>query len=118
MQEEHAVCIRTPGGGSKVLERRVPNGTGVGSIRLRGIARGTCEQVWGDSEEQSTWNMKADFGFVKPKINGASINDGIQEELCSLQYVKVNEVVEAILTGTELAKIDIKSAYRIVPVSD
>ena len=40
----------------------------------------------------------------------ASVNDGIQKELCSLQYVKIDEVVEAILglgTGTELANMDV-----------
>ena len=50
--------------------------------------------------------------------NGVSVNDGIQRELCS-QYVKIDEVVEAILglgTCTEPAKMDVKSAYRIVPV--
>ena len=58
--------------------------------------------------------MEADLDLSSP--NGASVNDGIQKELCYLLYVKVDEVVEAILTfgqGTELAKIDIKSAYRI-----
>ena len=46
------------------------------------------------------------------------VNDGIRKELCSLQYVKVDEVVGTILKlghGTELAKIDIHNAYRIVP---
>ena len=50
---------------------------------------------------------------------GANVNDGIQKELCSLQYVKVDEVVDTILKlgpGTELAKIDLQNAYRIVPV--
>ena len=44
---------------------------------------------------------------------GASVNDGIQKELCSLQYVKVDEVVDTILKlgpGTQLAKIDIQNA--------
>ena len=41
---------------------------------------------------------------------GASVNDGIRKELCPLQYVKVDEVVDTVLRlgfGTELAKIDI-----------
>jgi len=67
------------------------------------------------SNQPGKWRLILDLSSP----NGASVNDGIQKELCSLQYVKVDEVVEAILTlgrGTELAKIDIKSAYRIVPV--
>ena len=49
---------------------------------------------------------------------GASVNDGIHKELRPLQYIKVDEVVDTILKlgpGTELAKIDIQNAYRIVP---
>ncbi len=50
---------------------------------------------------------------------GASVNDCIATQLCSLKYTKVDEVVEAILQlgrGAEVAKMDVKSAYRIVPV--
>ena len=50
-----------------------------------------------------------------------SVNDGIDSELGSLKYVRVNDVVRRLLQlepGVEMAKIDIiiKSAYRIVPV--
>ena len=67
------------------------------------------------SNQPGKWRLILDLSSPK----GASVNDGIQKELCSLQYVKIDEVVEAILglgTGTELAKMDVKSAYRIVPV--
>ena len=50
---------------------------------------------------------------------GKSINDGIDPDLCSLSYAKVDDVVKAICQlgpGSQMAKIDIKSAYRIVPV--
>ncbi len=50
---------------------------------------------------------------------GASVNDGIARTLCCLKYMKVDSVADAILDigrGAELAKIDIKSAHRIVPV--
>ena len=36
------LCRTLLSSGSKVPARRVQNGMGVGSIRLRGIARGTC----------------------------------------------------------------------------
>ena len=48
--------------------------------------------------------------------NGKSVNSAIDPQLCSLSYVRVDDVVEQILRmgpGTELAKLDIKSAYRI-----
>lgn len=48
-----------------------------------------------------------------------SVNNGISPELCSLTYTKVDQVAQKILElgpGTEMGKIDVKSAYRIVPV--
>ena len=50
---------------------------------------------------------------------GFSINDRIDRELCSLKYVSVDDAVRSILDlglGTLIAKLDIDSAYRIVPV--
>ena len=47
------------------------------------------------------------------------MNDGIEKELCSLKYVTVDEAVRAIRvtgSGAYLAKFDIESAYRLVPV--
>ena len=50
---------------------------------------------------------------------GLSINDGIDQELSSLKYVSVDDTVRLILDlglGTLIAKLDIESTYRIVPV--
>ena len=50
---------------------------------------------------------------------GASINDGISSNLCSLQYATVDDAVKLIQQlgrGSQLVKLDIKYAYRIVPV--
>ncbi len=50
---------------------------------------------------------------------GCSINDSIARELASLSYIRIQDVAKEILAlgeGTLLAKIDVKSAYRIVPV--
>ena len=50
---------------------------------------------------------------------GHSVNDSIPPELCSLQYAKVDDAVDIIRKlgrGTQLVKLDIKDAYRIVPV--
>jgi hypothetical protein len=52
--------------------------------------------------------------------NGTSINDGIDSQLCSLSYASVDDAVKCIAhlgKGTKLAKFDIASAYRVVPVS-
>ena len=50
---------------------------------------------------------------------GASVNDGIERELCSLKYTSVDEAVQRFSElgkGALLAKLDIESAYRLIPV--
>ena len=51
--------------------------------------------------------------------DGASVDDGIGEEACSLSYVTVDDAAREVLrqgVGSLLGKVDIKSAYRVVPV--
>ena len=50
---------------------------------------------------------------------GLSVNDGIDKDHCSLSYTSIDDVVKCIISqgrGAMLAKIDIKQAYRNVPV--
>ena len=50
---------------------------------------------------------------------GASINDNIPQEQCSVSYASVDDAVQLVQqlgTGCFLAKTDIKSAFRIIPV--
>ena len=50
---------------------------------------------------------------------GSSVNDGISPDLYSLHYAKVDDAVHIIRhlgKGTQLVKLDLKDAYRIVPV--
>ena len=50
---------------------------------------------------------------------GTSVNDGIPSELCSLKYASLDNAVALIQTlgrGTRLVKMDLKDAYRMVPV--
>ena len=49
----------------------------------------------------------------------ASVNDGIARELCTLSYITVEQVAATLSTlgkGALLAKVDIESAYRHVPI--
>lgn len=60
------------------------------------------------------WRFITDLSFP----DGASVNDGIDPHLCSLQYTSVHKVAQAALRlghGALLAKLDIKSAYRLLP---
>ena len=61
------------------------------------------------------WRLIVDLSYPK----GASVNDGIDPDLCSLVYTLVDEAVNRVLQhgqGAQLAKLDIASAYRIIPV--
>ena len=61
------------------------------------------------------WRLIVDLSHPE----GASVNDGIDPALCSLRYVRVDQIARHILelgVGSEMAKIDIRSAYRIIPV--
>ena len=54
-----------------------------------------------------------------PHTRGASINDGIEWELCSMKYTSMDEVVRAVVAlgpGAQMAKFDIESAYRLILV--
>ena len=51
--------------------------------------------------------------------DGASVNDGVDSSLTSLSYVGVEDAAEGVRSsgrGALLAKVDIKSAYRNIPV--
>lgn len=51
---------------------------------------------------------------------GTSVNDGIDPSSCSLTYITVDMIAEQVAElgrGTNMGKVDIKSAYRIVPVN-
>ena len=50
---------------------------------------------------------------------GLSVNDGIDENLCSLQYASVDNAVDGIRQlgrGAQLVKMDLQNAYRLIPV--
>ena len=49
-----------------------------------------------------------------------SVNDGICKELCTYHYTSVDRAAEQILAlgkGSLMAKMDIKEAYRNIPVA-
>ena len=50
---------------------------------------------------------------------GFSVNDGIPKNLSSIMYITIDNAIQEILRlgrGTMLAKIDIKNAFRLLPV--
>ena len=68
------------------------------------------------NNQPDKWRLVTDLCYP----SGSSVNDGIPSELCSLTYVTID--VDAILNilqsgkDTMLAKLDIKSAFQLLPV--
>ena len=61
------------------------------------------------------WRLNVDLSHSRSH----SVNDGIPKSLCSLKYITIDEAIKGILQlrqGALLAKIDIKSAFRLLPV--
>ena len=61
------------------------------------------------------WRLITDLSFPPDR----SVNDGIDPSLCSLSYVSIDTVaaiVASLGAGSLIAKIDVESAYRLVPV--
>ena len=61
------------------------------------------------------WRMIVDLSFPR----GRSVNDGVDPSLCSLTYASIDDALQFITrlgTNTLLLKIDLKDAYRMVPV--
>ena len=61
------------------------------------------------------WRMIVDLSCPE----GASTNDGISSDLCSLKYSSVDDALQfirALGQHTLLIKVDLKSAYRMVPI--
>lgn len=61
------------------------------------------------------WRLIVDLSSPE----GASTNDGVDKEACSLSYTSVDYIAARVASmgqGTELAKMDIRQAYRMIPV--
>ena len=61
------------------------------------------------------WRLIVDLSFPE----GESVNDGISTELCSPQYVKVEDATREVVKqgySAWMAKIDVQHAYRIIPI--
>ena len=75
----------------------------------------SLEEGLGTGLKPNKWRLIVDLSAPE----GHSINDGISKELASLSYVSVDDVVACTLKegkGALLAKMDVKQAYRNIPV--
>ena len=65
--------------------------------------------------EPGCWRLIVDLSSP----DGASVNDGIDPEVCSLSYATIDDAARMIGYsgwGSLLAKVDIRNAYRIILV--
>ena len=61
------------------------------------------------------WRLIVDLSHPK----GKSVNNGIPKSLCSMSYISTDDAISRILAlgkGALLAKMNIKSAFRLIPV--
>ena len=74
-----------------------------------------CMGVVPKGHTPGKWRMITDLSFP----DGVSVNDRIDSQICSLQYTTVDRVAHAaqcLGRGALLAKLDVKAAYRLIPV--
>ena len=67
------------------------------------------------SHQKDKWRLIVDLSHPKSH----SVNDRIPKSLCGLSYITVDDAINKILElgpNTLMAKIDIKSAFRLLPV--
>ena len=88
-------------------------------IRIRDVDMGLIHlspfRVIPKRNRPNKWRLIVDLSSRE----GHSVNDGISKDLSSLSYVSVDDVVAGIVQrgrGTLLAKMDIRQAYRNVPI--
>ena len=99
------------------LQGEIAMGRVVGPVPLE-HARWVCISPFGvipKPHKPGRWRMIVDLSSPK----GSSINDAIRPEWCSTRYIRVEDTVGRCLQlgpGATLAKLDIQSAYRIIPV--
>ena len=67
------------------------------------------------NHQPGQWRLIVDLSHPR----GGSVNDGVEPELCSMNYISVDVAVKRVLAlgeGAKLAKFDVEGAYRTVPV--
>ena len=100
------------------LKMEVSLGCNLGPVPLERVAAGTQVSPLGvipKSGQPGKWCLIVDLFSPDTK----SVNAGIEPELCSFQYLRLDMVIAEVARigrGAQLAKLDIESAYRTIPV--
>ena len=99
------------------LETEISLGRVIGPLPPKGVPDVHLNRfgVIAKSHQPDKWRLIVDLSYPK----GNNINDGIPKALCSLKYITVDHAIQHIVTmrsGALLAKIDVQSAFRLLPV--
>ena len=97
------------------LQKECAAGRVIGPSPVPPLANLKCSGVGVVPKKNGTWHMIHHLSAPR----GTSINDFILREEYSLHYATINDAVASLLqlgTGTLMAKVDLKSAFRMVPV--
>ena len=101
---------------SEGLQAEVDKGRLIGPLNPGDFPYAQVSSLGAVEKKHSTkWRLILDLSHPA----GCSVNDGIAKPPCSLKYSRVSDVIEQILqmgNGCYLAKIDIHSAFRNIPV--
>ena len=111
-------AVENPGVVMEYLKKERSLGRIVGPIPSEAVppeAHASPLGVIPKSSQPGKWRLIVDLSSPESR----SVNDGIEPELCSLQYLRLDDVISRIVQvgrGAQLAKLDIESAYRMIPV--
>ena len=112
----HPSAIDHPTVISEGLQAEVDKGRLIGPLNPDDFPYAQVSSLGAVEKKHSTkWRLILDLSHPA----GCSVNDGIAKPPCSLKYSRVSDVIEQILRmgkGCYLAKIDIDSAFRNIPV--
>ena len=107
---EHPAIIST------ALSEEINKGRLIGPLNIRDFPYVQISSL-GAVSKKHTEKFRLILDLSHPK--GQSVNAGINKAVSSLSYIKVDDIVEQVLTlgkGCLLAKVDVESAFRNVPV--
>ena len=100
----------------KKLNKEMSMGRIVGPFDSAPLPRLQCSPIGLIPKQQpGEWRLITHLSFPK----GASINDGIPDEICSVKYLSFDQAVEIVQQegkGALMAKTDVKSAFRLLPI--
>ena len=97
------------------LQKECKAGRILGPFSTLPLPRLHCSGLGAVPKKNGKWRMIMHLSAPL----GNSINDGIEKDEYSLQYSSIDDAVRFLLelgVGAQMAKVDLKSAFRMVPV--